>query len=72
MRKYKICTKVPSKACAFHLLRKKTYFRASPRAVAASIDQKLRPDVVHHAADALNKFRDFRRSAKRFSDPSTT
>jgi hypothetical protein len=33
--------------------RKKTYFRARPRAVAAWIDLNLRHDGVHHAADAL-------------------
>ena len=45
----------------------KTYFRARPSAVAARIDLKLRHDVVHHAADALTIYRDFRRSGERFS-----
>jgi hypothetical protein len=42
---YSMCTVFPN--------RKKTYFRARPRALVASIDLKLRHDGVHHAADAL-------------------
>ena len=40
--------------------RTRKYFRTRPRAVAARINPKLRHDVVHHVADALTKFRDFR------------
>ena len=40
----------------------KTYFRALPRAVAASIDIKLRHNSVYHAFNALTKFCDLRRS----------
>ena len=47
----------------------KTYFRTRPRAVAARINPTLRHDVVQHVADALTKFRDFRRPGRRFSDP---
>ena len=47
----------------------KTYFRTRPRAVAARIYLKLRHDVVHYVADALTKFRDFRRPGRRFSEP---
>ena len=50
----------------------KTYFRTRSRAVAARINLKLRHDVFHDVVDALTKFRDFRRSGRRFSDPSAT
>ena len=55
--------------CVYGLNRKKTYFRARPRAVASWIDLNLRHDGVYHAVVALSKFRDFRRSGRRFSDP---
>ena len=45
--------------CVFTVTRKKTYFRSRPRAVATSIDLKLRRDVVHHVVDAFSKFRVF-------------
>eukprot|EP00982_Pelagococcus_subviridis_P005842 29852-Pelagococcus_subviridis.AAC.3 len=55
-------TKVLPEVCVFILNRKKkTCLRARQRAFAASIDLKLRHDVVYYVADALSKFRDFTR-----------
>jgi|MDSW01.3.fsa_nt_gb hypothetical protein len=66
-QKYEICMRI-------WFISQKAYFCARPRAVASSIDLKLRHDGVHHVAvaDVLTKFRVFRRTRRRISDPSAT